>query len=82
LIFISIGNFIYVPMEVLKMRAQNNVNSMTSYKVLLPHILSTEGYQGLYKGFWPTFWRDVPGLGLYFFTYDYLKKVFDIKPHQ
>ncbi len=37
---------------------------------------------GLYKGFWPTFCRDVPGLGIYFYTYDFLKKVFDIRPNE
>jgi Mitochondrial carrier protein len=31
-----IGNFIYVPMEVLKMRAQHNRASMTSYSELVP----------------------------------------------
>jgi len=28
---------------------------------------------GLYKGFLPMLLRDVPGWGVYFFTYEYLK---------
>lgn len=36
-------------------------------------MLREEGYRGLFRGFWPTFWRDVPPLGLYFYTYEYLK---------
>jgi len=50
-----------VPIEVLKIRAQNN----RSRKLL--------SYRGLFRGFWPTFWRDVPPLGIYFYTYEYLK---------
>ena len=61
------------------MRAQHNSASMTSYRILLPHIIKNEGYRGLYKGFWATLLRDMPGLGFYFFTYEYLKKKFNIK---
>ena len=68
-----------MPVEVLKMRAQNNRNDMTSYRVLLPHILKNEGYRGLFKGFWATLLRDVPGLGFYFYTYEFLKKKYNIK---
>lgn len=46
---------------------------MISYREDIPAILKSEGYMGLYRGFWPTFWRDVPALGLYFYSYDYLK---------
>ena len=63
----------------MKMRAQNNRTAMTSYSVLLPQILKNEGYRGLYKGFWATLLRDVSGLGFYFYTYEFLKKKFDIK---
>ena len=27
----------------------------------------------MYKGFWATFWRDVPGWGVYFYAYEALK---------
>jgi hypothetical protein len=67
---------VYVPIEVLKIRAQNNKERMINYREYIPKIIKNEGYRGLYKGFWPTFWRDVPGLGLYFFSYEYFKKTF------
>jgi hypothetical protein len=46
---------------------------MINYREYIPKIIKNEGYQGLYKGVWATFWRDVPGLGLYFFSYEYFK---------
>lgn len=55
------------------MRAQNDKERMSSYREMVPEILKTEGYRGLYRGFWATFWRDVPGLGFYFYIYEYLK---------
>ena len=30
----------------------------------------------MYKGFWATFWRDVPGWGVYFYAYEGLKVLF------
>ena len=32
----------------------------------------------LYRGYWPLFWRDVPGYAVYFATYDLLKKQLDL----
>jgi solute carrier family 25 carnitine/acylcarnitine transporter 20/29 len=31
--------------------------------------------RGLFKGFWATFWRDVPGWAVYFYAYEGLKKL-------
>ncbi len=28
----------------------------------------------MYKGFWATFWRDVPIFGAFFFIYDFLSR--------
>jgi Mitochondrial carrier protein len=37
-------------------------------------ILRKEGPKGLYKGFWPLFYRDVPSWGVYFWAYELLKE--------
>ena len=31
--------------------------------------------RSLFKGYWPTFWRDVPTFGLFFFVYENLKNL-------
>ena len=38
----------------------------------------------MYKGFWATFWRDVPGWGVYFYAYEGLKVLVskNLKPEQ
>jgi hypothetical protein len=41
----------------------------------LPKIIKNEGFKGLYKGFWPTFIREVPGWGSYFYAYEALKDI-------
>jgi len=42
-------------------------------------------FAGMYRGWWPTFWRDCPSYGLYFCTFEFLKhhltpKELDAKP--
>jgi solute carrier family 25 carnitine/acylcarnitine transporter 20/29 len=44
-----------------------------NYNAEVNNVLKTQGMMGLYRGFWSTFWRDVPNWGLYFFTYQWLK---------
>ena len=39
-------------------------------------IIKNEGYRGIMKGFWPTFYRDVPGWAVYFYAYEGLKTLF------
>ncbi len=73
LISYSIGNFGYVPVEVLKSRAQYSKDSNYTYRSQIPQIIKNEGYKGLFKGFWATFFRDVPGWGVYFYAYEGLK---------
>lgn len=36
-------------------------------------VLRQHGLKGMYRGFWASAWRDVPGWAAYFGTYDYLK---------
>ncbi|TNV77299.1 hypothetical protein FGO68_gene3304 [Halteria grandinella] len=68
-----IGNFFYVPVEVLKSRAQAQKGGKYTYREQLPLLLKSEGPRGLFKGFWATFWRDVPGWAVYFYAYEGLK---------
>ncbi len=42
-------------------------------------MIHDEGYRGIYKGFWATFWRDVPGWGVYFYVYEKLKNILGVK---
>lgn len=71
-----IGGFastvIVTPVDRLKINFQNNELKMNSIetvkKVLNP--------KNLYKGFTPTIFRETPGFGIYFSTYNYLKNKF------
>jgi solute carrier family 25 carnitine/acylcarnitine transporter 20/29 len=49
---------------------------MTSYAGLIKELYSERGIRSLYKGYWATFWRDVPIFGAFFFIYEYLNKMF------
>lgn len=39
-------------------------------------IIKTEGWMGLYKGIIPEYYKVVPGVGIAFMTYEFLKRVF------
>ena len=43
---------------------------------LIAQTYRIDGLGGYYKGFWSTFWRDVPGWGVYFYSYEGLKELF------
>jgi len=51
------------------------MGSHYSYREEVPKILKQEGYRGLFKGFWATACRDVPGWAVYFYVYEGLKKM-------
>ncbi len=36
-------------------------------------------FRGLFKGFWPMLWRDVPNFGIYFSAFELLKPKDDSK---
>ena len=46
------------------------------YTKAIPELLRTEGWSGLYKGFGALMLRDVPGWGVYFYSYEALKEFF------
>jgi solute carrier family 25 carnitine/acylcarnitine transporter 20/29 len=72
------GIFIAVPVDLMKIRSQVKKEAFPQYKRDFNQIVKNEGYPALYKGFWATMWRDVPGWGVYFWAYEYLKIRFGI----
>ena len=44
---------------------------MTSYTGLIKSLYQENGIRSIYRGFWATFWRDVPIFGAFFFIYDF-----------
>ena len=46
------------------------------YRKAIPQLLRSEGFGGLYKGVGALMMRDVPGWGVYFYTYESLKEYF------
>ena len=68
---------IYNPIELLKVRAQvNRIENIKYFKATV-ELCRMEGFfNGVYKGVISLLLRDVPGWGVYFCTYEYLKKCF------
>lgn len=62
-----------MPFDLVKVRAQHNSEGYINYRKEMTNIVNREGKRGIFKGFWITFWRDVPSWGVYFATYEYLK---------
>ena len=48
------------------------------YRLAIPVLMRNEGFGGLYKGFGALMLRDVPGWGVYFWSYEMLKNFFGI----
>jgi solute carrier family 25 carnitine/acylcarnitine transporter 20/29 len=44
-----------------------------NYTKEITTIYSNKGIKGLFKGFWITFLREIPGWGVYFGSYEYFK---------
>lgn len=56
------------PYEKIKIKMQNNSN------LSLTNAIRNESLQTIYKGYTPTLVREVPGYGIYFTTYKFLKE--------
>ena len=69
---------IYNPVELLKVRAQINRVENVKYRKAIPVLIHNEGFSGLYKGIGALLLRDVPGWGVYFWSYELLKGMFGI----
>lgn len=68
------------PVELAKCRLQiqrNSSDATTHYSGpwdCLKHSVRANGLMaGLFRGWWPTFWRDCPSYGLYFCCFEFLK---------
>lgn len=60
--------FLETPTELLKCQLQANPNQ--SYR----QILSRYGVKSLYRGYWSTLSRNIPQMGLYFWSYEMMKR--------
>ena len=75
---LRVSLIIYNPVELLKVRAQVNRVENMQYRKEIPKLIRNEGFLGLYKGFGALMLRDVPGWGVYFLSYECLKRQFGI----
>lgn len=64
---------VYTPVDVLKCKAQATKDGHASYRTLIPEIVKAEGYKGLFRGLSVQALRDVPGWGIYFYSYEVFK---------
>ena len=64
---------VYTPVDVLKCKAQATKDGHASYRQLVPEIVRTEGYRGLFRGMPVQALRDIPGWGIYFYSYEVFK---------
>ncbi len=60
------------PLELLKIRMQTEVNSVSTLRALRI-VVQENGIRGLYRGMVPTLIRDSPSYGVWFVVYEYFK---------
>lgn len=70
----------FVPVELIKVRAQHNNESSIKYSEEITKIINKEGIRGLYRGFMPMFFREVPTFGIYFLSYNLYQKLLGLNP--
>lgn len=68
---------IFVPLELLKCRAQVQKEGDIKYRTIMRDLYRAQGVTGLYRGFWAMAWRDIPGWAAYFASYERLKELGD-----
>ena len=69
-----VSNCFFVTPDLLKSRAQMTKDGKLSYTREFSRIMQQDGCRGLFRGFWATFWRDVPTWGIYFGCYTKFKE--------
>ncbi|XP_055641837.1 probable mitochondrial glutathione transporter SLC25A40 [Toxorhynchites rutilus septentrionalis] len=62
------------PLELIRTKMQSESLSYTEVGRAFKGMLKTQGILGLWKGFFPTILRDVPFSGIYWTTYETIKK--------
>ena len=65
---------IFVPADLLKCRAQVKFDGTINYTQETKAIINEQGFRGMYRGLTACALRDVPGWGIYFCTFEYLKQ--------
>ena len=78
-----VNAFVSTPMELIKIRLQNQTNSKGERKSLLYNgpidcakkILKKDGFRGLFRGLPTTIIREVPSYGAYFASYEIFCKM-------
>ena len=66
---------VFVPLDLLKCRAQVTTEGQLKYSQEIANIIRNQGFMGMYRGFWACFWRELPGWGVYFASYEYIKSI-------
>ena len=61
------------PTELVKCIQQTESKFHIKTSSILRDIIQTNGYMGIYRGYWATFNRDVGGYGMYFTTYNLMR---------
>lgn len=77
-----VTGIVFCPFEVVKIKLQTQTN-FEFYKGnldCLKKILQKEKVPGLFKGLKIKLWTDMPGVGIYFASYEFFKKEFGISP--
>eukprot|EP00347_Sterkiella_histriomuscorum_P013990 403362588 len=69
----ALGMIFQVPVEVLKCKAQVMKDQHLPMRQLMLQTIKNDGFVSLYRGFAANCIRDIPGWGLYFYTYELLK---------
>jgi hypothetical protein len=69
------GLSISVPVDLLKSRAQIVKDGKLNQIAEIKSILKSEGVLGMYRGFWASAIRDIPGCAVYFASFEFFKKL-------
>ncbi|KAI9361245.1 mitochondrial carrier domain-containing protein, partial [Zopfochytrium polystomum] len=75
----SINALVSCPMELVKIRLQNQQNLYTGPIDCCRKIFRAEGLRGFYRGFHATLWRETPSYGAYFASYEVLSHMMTSK---
>jgi len=64
--------------DLLKTRAQGSVNKTMSYRQEISTIYKNDGMIGFTRGYTGMLMRDSPGFGVYFCTFEFLKRLMNL----
>lgn len=71
----SVG-LILMPMTVIKTRMESSIYKTSSgIPAAMRDIVATQGFRGLFAGFWPTTLRDAPTAGLFLVAYEQTRRL-------